>query len=137
MGKTLTDIAQRLPGGAGKKVQQSNAIHEHGQDSRLSRAVKAELIAPKAESEEAQASDLAAKKILYYSAFTEDLCYWDNGLAAGCRAQVENPTQRVHQMGTRRARSGSEHYDDLSELHQRKAGTAVQRGLGFGGSVFI
>lgn len=77
MGKTLTAIAEQLRD-ADKKVQLIYAFNGTGK-TRLSRAFKA-LIAPKAEGEEAQASDLADKKILYYSAFTEDLFYWQNDL---------------------------------------------------------
>lgn len=77
MSKTLSEIAQQLKD-ANKKVQLIYAFNGTGK-TRLSRAFK-ELIEPKAEDEEAQASDLAAKKILYYSAFTEDLFYWDNDL---------------------------------------------------------
>lgn len=77
MSKTLTEIAQQLKD-VNKKVQLVYAFNGTGK-TRLSRAFK-ELIAPKAESEDAQSSDLAAKKILYYSAFTEDLFYWDNDL---------------------------------------------------------
>ena len=77
MSKTLTAIAEQLRD-AHKKVQLIYAFNGTGK-TRLSRAFKA-LIAPKAEGEEAQASDLADKKILYYSAFTEDLFYWQNDL---------------------------------------------------------
>jgi hypothetical protein len=77
MGKTLTEIAQQLRH-ANKKVQLLYAFNGTGK-TRLSRAFK-ELIAPKAEGEEAQASALADKKVLYYSAFTEDLFYWQNDL---------------------------------------------------------
>lgn len=77
MSKTLTEVAQQLKD-ANKKVQLIYAFNGTGK-TRLSRAFK-ELIAPKAESEEAQVSDLADKKILYYSAFTEDLFYWNNDL---------------------------------------------------------
>ncbi len=77
MGKTLTAIAEQLRD-ANKKLQLIYAFNGTGK-TRLSRAFK-ELIAPKAEGEEAQASDLADKKILYYSAFTEDLFYWQNDL---------------------------------------------------------
>ncbi len=77
MGKTLTEIAQQLQN-ANKKVQLLYAFNGTGK-TRLSRAFK-ELISPKAEGEEAQASDLADKKVLYYSAFTEDLFYWKNDL---------------------------------------------------------
>ena len=77
MSQTLTDIAQQLRQ-ANKKVQLIYAFNGTGK-TRLSRAFKA-LIAPKVEGEEAQASDLADKKVLYYSAFTEDLFYWKNDL---------------------------------------------------------
>jgi hypothetical protein len=77
MSKTLIEVAQQLKD-ATKKVQLIYAFNGTGK-TRLSRAFK-ELIAPKAEGEEAQAPDLADKKILYYSAFTEDLFYWKNDL---------------------------------------------------------
>ncbi|MBR0565619.1 AAA family ATPase [Azoarcus sp. L1K30] len=77
MSKTLTEIAQQLKD-ANKKVQLIYAFNGTGK-TRLSRSFK-ELISPKAEGEEAQSSDLADKKVLYYSAFTEDLFYWDNDL---------------------------------------------------------
>ena len=77
MSRTLTAIAEQLRD-ANKKVQLIYAFNGTGK-TRLSRAFK-ELIAPKAEGEEAQASDLADKKVLYYSAFTEDLFYWKNDL---------------------------------------------------------
>lgn len=86
MGKTLTEIAQQL-GAADKKVQLIYAFNGTGK-TRLSRAFKA-LIAPKTEGEEAQASDLAAKKILYYSAFTEDLFYWDNDLGLDAEPKLK------------------------------------------------
>ena len=77
MGKTLTEIAQQLKD-ANKKVQLIYAFNGSGK-TRLSRAFK-DLIAPKTEVEDEQQSELAQKKILYYSAFTEDLFYWDNDL---------------------------------------------------------
>ena len=77
MGQTLTKIAEHLRD-ANKKVQLIYAFNGTGK-TRLSRAFK-ELIAPKVEDEEAQSSDLADKKVLYYSAFTEDLFYWKNDL---------------------------------------------------------
>jgi hypothetical protein len=67
MSATLSDIAQQLRD-AGTKVQLIYAFNGAGK-TRLSRAFK-ELISPKVEAEEAQASALASKKILYYSAFT-------------------------------------------------------------------
>ena len=77
MGKTLTEIAEQLKG-ANKKVQLIYAFNGTGK-TRLSREFK-ELISPKLDDEETQSSELADKKILYYSAFTEDLFYWDNDL---------------------------------------------------------
>lgn len=77
MGKTLTEIAQQLKD-ANKKVQLIYAFNGTGK-TRLSREFK-DLIAPKTDAEDAQRSELAQKKILYYSAFTEDLFYWDNDL---------------------------------------------------------
>jgi hypothetical protein len=77
MSKTLTEIAKQLRD-ANKKVQLIYAFNGTGK-TRLSREFK-ELIAPKTDTDEAQQSELAQKKILYYSAFTEDLFYWDNDL---------------------------------------------------------
>ena len=70
---TEVEVVKQVP-----KVQLIYAFNGTGK-TRLSRAFK-ELISPKAEGEEAQASDLADKKVLYYSAFTEDLFYWQNDL---------------------------------------------------------
>lgn len=76
MGKTLTEIAEQLQK-ANKKVQLIYAFNGTGK-TRLSRAFK-QLISPK-EEDDAPSSELVNKKILYYSAFTEDLFYWDNDL---------------------------------------------------------
>jgi AAA domain len=81
MGKTLTEIAQDLRT-ANKKVQLIYAFNGTGK-TRLSKEFK-QLIAPRADDnggdDEADLSELAGKKILYYNAFTEDLFYWDNDL---------------------------------------------------------
>jgi wobble nucleotide-excising tRNase len=81
MGKTLTEIAQDLRT-ANKKVQLIYAFNGTGK-TRLSKEFK-QLIAPRADDnggdDEADLSELADKKILYYNAFTEDLFYWDNDL---------------------------------------------------------
>lgn len=77
MGKTLAEIATQLQN-ANKKVQLIYAFNGTGK-TRLSRAFK-QLIAPKSGGDEASSSELADKKMLYYSAFTEDLFYWDNDL---------------------------------------------------------
>ncbi len=76
MSKTLAEIAQQLSG-TDKKVQLIYAFNGTGK-TRLSRAFKYE-IDPKQEGDDAS-SELADKKIIYYSAFTEDLFYWDNDL---------------------------------------------------------
>ena len=70
MGNMLTKIAEQLKE-ADKKVQLIYAFNGTGK-TRLSREFK-QLVSPKEEGEEAPLSDLASKKILYYSAFTEDL----------------------------------------------------------------
>jgi hypothetical protein len=77
MSKTLEEIAKQLRD-ADKKVQLIYAFNGTGK-TRLSRKFK-DLIAPKTDNEETQQSELAQKKIIYYSAFTEDLFYWDNDL---------------------------------------------------------
>ena len=92
MGKTLLQIAQQLSTGKTvrktvsattrdveetkpvPKVQLIYAFNGTGK-TRLSREFK-QLIAPKADSDdEASMPELSRKKILYYSAFTEDLFY--------------------------------------------------------------
>lgn len=77
MGKTLTEIAQQLRG-TDKKVQLIYVFNGTGK-TRLSREFK-DLVSPKIDGDETHSSELANKKVLYYSAFTEDLFYWDNDL---------------------------------------------------------
>jgi hypothetical protein len=81
MGKTLAEIAKDLKT-ANKKVQLIYAFNGTGK-TRLSREFK-QLIVPRADdnegNDEADQTELADKKILYYNAFTEDLFYWDNDL---------------------------------------------------------
>ena len=86
MGKTLTEIAQQLKD-ANKKVQLIYAFNGSGK-TRLSRAFK-DLIAPKTEAEDGRQSELAQKKVLYYSAFTEDLFYWDNDLEGDAEPRLK------------------------------------------------
>ncbi len=86
MGKTLTEIATQLQD-ANKKVQLIYAFNGTGK-TRLSREFK-QLIAPKAEGDDAPSSELADKKILYYSAFTEDLFYWDNDLGQDAEPKLK------------------------------------------------
>jgi hypothetical protein len=75
MSKTLPEIAKQLKN-ANKKVQLIYAFNGTGK-TRLSRVFKQE-IAPKNEDE--SEPSMAREKILYYSAYTEDLFYWDNDL---------------------------------------------------------
>lgn len=78
MGKTLNNIAKELKSND-KKVQLIYAFNGVGK-TRLSKEFKS-LIAPKADSEdEVVEEEISKRKILYYSAFTEDLFYWDNDL---------------------------------------------------------
>ncbi len=80
MGKTLTEIAKQLKD-SDKKVQLIYAFNGAGK-TRLSREFK-QLVAPKNGEGEADAvnqPEPPRNKILYYSAFTEDLFYWDNDL---------------------------------------------------------
>jgi hypothetical protein len=77
MSQTLTEVAQQLKD-ANNKVQLIYAFNGTGK-TRLSREFK-ELVLPKEDDEDSPSSSLAAKKVLYYSAFTEDLFYWDNDL---------------------------------------------------------
>lgn len=69
----LREVAETLVG-SDKKVQLIYAFNGVGK-TRLSRAVK-DLVAPKAEDGEEE--EPTRRKILYYSAFTEDLFVWDN-----------------------------------------------------------
>lgn len=80
------EIAQQLKD-ADKKVQLIYAFNGTGK-TRLSREFK-HLISPKIEGDEARSSDLAAKKVLYYSAFTEDLFYWDNDLGLDAEPKLK------------------------------------------------
>lgn len=73
MTKILEEIAAQLRN-ANKKVQLIYAFNGTGK-TRLSRAMK-NLTAPRIEGDDTPARN----KILYYSAFTEDLFYWDNDL---------------------------------------------------------
>lgn len=80
MGQTLTEIASQLRD-TDKKVQLVYAFNGTGK-TRLSREFK-QLVAPKdwgREEGSADKPDPPRTKILYYSAFTEDLFYWDNDL---------------------------------------------------------
>ncbi len=86
MNNTLTEIAQQLKD-ADKKVQLIYAFNGTGK-TRLSREFK-DLIAPKTNAEDVQQSELASKKILYYSAFTEDLFYWDNDLGGDAESKLK------------------------------------------------
>lgn len=88
MGKTLGEVAKQLRD-ADKKVQLIYAFNGVGK-TRLSREFK-QLVAPKnsdGEEEPANLSESPRKKILYYSAFTEDLFYWDNDLTLDAKPKL-------------------------------------------------
>ncbi|WP_295548133.1 AAA family ATPase [uncultured Pseudacidovorax sp.] len=86
MGQTLAEVAQQLQS-TNKKVQLIYAFNGTGK-TRLSRAFK-QLIEPKDEGDDATASELADKKMLYFSAFTEDLFYWDNGFGMDAEPKLK------------------------------------------------
>ena len=87
MSKSLIEIAQQLKD-TNKKIQLIYAFNGTGK-TRLSREFK-QLVSPKnAEDEETPSSELANKKILYYSAFTEDLFYWDNDLEGDAEPKLK------------------------------------------------
>jgi len=82
MSKTLTEIALQLKD-VDKKVQLIYAFNGGGK-TRLSREFKKLVEADSngdASNDDAEHSALSQKHILYYSAFTEDLFYWDNDLS--------------------------------------------------------
>lgn len=87
MSKTLEEIAKQL-NGSNKKVQLIYAFNGSGK-TRLSRTFK-ELVAPKNNGEQnGDEAELSRNKILYYSAFTEDLFYWDNDLEADSEPKLK------------------------------------------------
>lgn len=79
---TVVEVVTQVP-----KVQLIYAFNGTGK-TRLSREFK-QLIDPKAEGDDASSSDLASKKIIYYSAFTEDLFYWDNDLGRDAEPKLK------------------------------------------------
>lgn len=90
MGKTLREIAEDLQKSL-KKVQLIYAFNGTGK-TRLSREFK-QLFAATADTEEdadmGDHSVLSRKKIIYYSAFTEDLFYWDNDLSGDAEPKLK------------------------------------------------
>ena len=87
MSSKLEDIAKQL-NDANKKVQLIYAFNGSGK-TRLSRAFK-ERIAPKNnEGDNVGEAEPPRNKILYYSAFTEDLFYWDNDLEADSEPKLK------------------------------------------------
>lgn len=87
MSETLGDIAKKL-NDANKKVQLIYAFNGSGK-TRLSRAFK-DLVAPKNnEGDNDGEAELSRNKVLYYSAFTEDLFYWDNDLEADSQPKLK------------------------------------------------
>ncbi|WP_187487876.1 AAA family ATPase [Duffyella gerundensis] len=87
MSQTLTQIAQDLID-ANKKVQLIYAFNGTGK-TRLSREFK-NLVAPKnIDGEDISEIEPSRSKIIYYSAFTEDLFYWDNDLDADAAPKLK------------------------------------------------
>lgn len=87
MSKKLEDIARQL-NDANKKVQLIYAFNGSGK-TRLSRVFK-DLVAPKKnEGDNDDEAELSRNKVLYYSAFTEDLFYWDNDLEADSEPKLK------------------------------------------------
>lgn len=87
MSKKLDDIARQL-NDANKKVQLIYAFNGSGK-TRLSRVFK-ELVAPKKnDGDSDDEAGLSRNKVLYYSAFTEDLFYWDNDLEADSEPKLK------------------------------------------------
>ena len=87
MSSKLEDIAKQL-NDVNKKVQLIYAFNGSGK-TRLSRAFK-ERIAPKNnEGYNVGEAEPSRNKILYYSAFTEDLFYWDNDLEADSEPKLK------------------------------------------------
>ncbi|WP_407465563.1 AAA family ATPase [Xanthomonas campestris] len=87
MSKTLEEIAKQLHD-AGKKVQLIYAFNGSGK-TRLSRAFK-KFVSPKNNGERNDDEAVFSRsKIIYYSAFTEDLFYWDNDLEADSEPKLK------------------------------------------------
>jgi hypothetical protein len=90
MGKTLAEIAQQLKD-ANKRVQLIYAFNGTGK-TRLSREFK-QLVSPKGNGgelgDESDQDEESPIKILYYSAFTEDLFYWDNDLEGDAKPKLK------------------------------------------------
>lgn len=87
MSSKLEDIAKQL-NDVNKKVQLIYAFNGSGK-TRLSRAFK-ERIAPKNnEGYNVGEAEPPRNKIIYYSAFTEDLFYWDNDLEADSEPKLK------------------------------------------------
>ena len=81
--------------------------------TRLSRAFK-ELISPKLDG--LDSSELATKKILYYSSFTEDLFYWNNDLVYYSKLKIfiKDGTYTITNVITGQVSQGF--YNDFNEL---------------------
>lgn len=87
MSNTLEDIAKQL-NDTNKKVQLIYAFNGSGK-TRLSRAFKGFVAPKKSEGDTDDDEELSRNKVLYYSAFTEDLFYWDNDLEADSEPKLK------------------------------------------------
>jgi wobble nucleotide-excising tRNase len=85
--KTLEDIAKQLKT-ANKKVQLIYAFNGSGK-TRLSRAFKKFVALQNNGEQNDDEAELSRNKILYFSAFTEDLFYWDNDLEADSEPKLK------------------------------------------------
>ena len=87
MNQTLTEIAQELIN-ADKKVQLIYAFNGTGK-TRLSREFKKLIVPENIDDQSSAEIESSRSKILYYSAFTEDLFYWDNDLDAAAEPKLK------------------------------------------------
>lgn len=87
MSRKLEDIAKQLDD-ANKKVQLIYAFNGSGK-TRLSRAFKKRIATKNNAGENVGEVEPSRNKILYYSAFTEDLFYWDNDLEADSKPKLK------------------------------------------------
>jgi hypothetical protein len=104
MGKTLEEIARQLstPKLVQRTVPETTKVIEEAKPlpkvqliyafngtgkTRLSRELK-KLLPPIAGNGDEHSSELSSKRVLYYSAFTEDLFFWDNDLTLDAKPRL-------------------------------------------------
>ena len=103
MSKTLTEIAQQLSAPRTVNIKKTTEVEVVTQipkvqliyafngtgKTRLSRVFKQLISESSSEEIAVGESELSSKKILYYSAFTEDLFHWDNDLAENANPKLK------------------------------------------------